>query len=96
MTKLTIRDSDGNTLKTLDISPEKTLLHELQKAEIDIPNACRAGMCGACMCHIESGAEHVQKNKRGEPSFPLADDEVMTCIGGVTDSWDEIVLKTLY
>jgi len=35
------------------------------------------------------------KNLRGEPSFPLGDDEIMTCIGWVTDTDEDIILQTM-
>jgi len=54
------------------------------------------GMCAACMCNIESGEQFVEKDKKWEPAFPLGEDEVMTCIGWVADTDEEIVLRTIY
>jgi len=69
--KLTIKDRHGNILKTLDAQVGKTLLSQIEAAGGEIPNACRAGMCAACMCHIEKGGEYIRKDFRTEPSFPL-------------------------
>lgn len=62
MTKLTVKNKDGEILKTLEVVPEKTILKQLMEAEVEIPNACRMGMCSACMCTIESGENLVQKD----------------------------------
>lgn len=95
--KITIKDSEGNLIKSVDADTKKTLLSQLEKQDIDIPNACRAGMCAACMCTIEKWEELIVKDFRWEPAFPLGDDEVMTCIAGLKDLEDgEIILKTMY
>ena len=96
MTKLTIQNKKGEVLKTLDVSPESSLLGQIEAVGVEIPNACRTGMCGACMCQIESGDQYIVKDSKWEPAFPLWDDEVMTCIGWVKDTDSEIILKTMY
>lgn len=95
--KITIKNAEGNLIKSVDADAKKTLLSQLEAQAVEIPNACRAGMCAACMCTIEKGEEYILKDFRGEPAFPLGDDEVMTCIGGLKDIEDgEIILKTMY
>lgn len=96
MTKLTIKNKLGEVLKELEVTSNATLLKQLEAAQVEIPNACRMGMCAACMCHIEQGIELVKKDFRGEPAFPLGEDEVMTCIASVIDSEDQLVLRTMY
>jgi len=95
--KITIKNKDWEIIKELDGTVNKTLLGQLTDAWVEIPNACRVGMCSACMCHIESWDEHLEKAFKWEPSFPLGDNEIMTCIGWLKseDEW-EIVLKTIY
>ena len=51
-------------IKTLDAEVGKTLLSQLSQADVQIPSACHTGVCGACMCTIESGEEGVIKNFR--------------------------------
>lgn len=95
MTQIRIENADGSIQKQVEILPNKRLLSQLEKAGVEIPNACRTGMCAACMCSIESGSEFVQKDLWGEPAFPLWDEEVMTCIAGVSETDDVIVLRTI-
>ncbi len=96
MTKIRIENKDGELIKELSVKPWKALLSQLEESGVEIPNACRAGMCAACMCHILSGHKYVKKNTRGEPSFPLGEDEMMTCIWGVIETQETISLKTMY
>jgi hypothetical protein len=49
------------------------------------------------MCEIEKGEEFVNKEATTAPGFPLADEEVMTCIAKVNSDEDgEIILKSMY
>ncbi|NVP17308.1 2Fe-2S iron-sulfur cluster binding domain-containing protein [Candidatus Gracilibacteria bacterium] len=91
-----IKNKDGEIIKTIEADISKTLLRQLQDNEVEMAYACHTGICGACMCMIESGSENVNKSFKGEPGFPLGDDEVMTCIGGVKDKNIDVVLKTIY
>lgn len=94
MTKVKIEDSAWTLIKELEVDSVKPLLSQLEKAWVDIPNACRAGMCAACMCHVVNDSQ-VVKNLRGEPAFPLWEWEIMTCIGWVIDTSDTITLRTM-
>jgi hypothetical protein len=40
------------------------------------------------MCEIESGEEFINKEATTAPGFPLADEEVMTCIAKVQSDED--------
>jgi len=64
MTKVTVKNKEGAILKTLDIDSDRTLLSQLEEAGVEIPNACRMGMCAACMCNIESGEDYVEKDTK--------------------------------
>jgi len=99
--KITIKTASGTIEKTFDAQVGATLLKQIQDAGVaNMPSACDFGICGACICNIEKGVEHINKTHRSEPGFPLADEEVMTCIGGIKpeslDSDDEIILQTIY
>ncbi len=96
MTTVRIENSEGELIKEVPIDVGRVLLSQLESHDIEIPNACRAGMCAACMCNIVQWSEHVIKNLRGEPAFPLGEDEVMTCIAGVKETDETIVLRTMY
>lgn len=95
--KITIKNASWEIIKTLDADLNKTLLKQLEAEWIEIPSACFTGICGACMCEIEKWEEHINKEATTAPGFPLADEEVMTCIAKVTSDEDgEIVLKSMY
>lgn len=96
MVQVRIENSQWELIKQVPVEAGKVLLSQLEKAGVEIPNACRAGMCAACMCHIVSGEEYIKKDTRGEAAFPLWDDEMMTCIGWVLDTNETITLKTMY
>ena len=95
MSQVQVQDSSWDLIQALEVWEGKTLLWELEKASIEIPNACRTGMCGACMCNIISWEASVIKNFKGEPAFPLWDDEVMTCIAWIKESETQIILQTI-
>ena len=95
--KITIKNAAGEILKTLDADLNKTLLKQLEAEWIEIPSACFTGICWACMCEIEKWEEFINKEATTAPGFPLADEEVMTCIAKVNSDADwEIVLKSMY
>lgn len=91
-----IKDANGNILKKIDADISKNLLAQLTEAWVDIPAACYTGICGACMCEVEQGSENIEKNFSGQEGFPTDDSEVMTCIGGVKNKDQDIILKSMY
>ncbi len=95
MTKVRLEDASWEQIWKWEIDSAKPLLTQLEAQWVEIPNACRAGMCAACMCSVVEGQEHIVNNLRGEPSFPLGEDEIMTCIGWVKETQDEVVLRTM-
>ncbi|MBW7954951.1 2Fe-2S iron-sulfur cluster binding domain-containing protein [Candidatus Gracilibacteria bacterium] len=100
--KITIKDSSGVFLKEIDVRVGENLLRQIQDAGIDIPYACSNGICGACMCTIETGGEALKKDLLMEPGLPLAEEEILTCVGGLNkevlehDPNREIILQTFY
>lgn len=95
--KITIKNASWEIIKTLDADLNKTLLKQLEAEWVEIPSACFTWICGACMCEIEKGEEFVNKEATTAPGFPLADEEVMTCIAKIySDEDGEIVLKSMY
>ncbi|MGE4443589.1 MAG: 2Fe-2S iron-sulfur cluster-binding protein [Candidatus Altimarinota bacterium] len=98
--KIIIKNQGGEIIKTIDAKVGQTLLKQLTEAGVEMQSACMFGICAACMCQIEKGEECIDKSFRHEPGFPLGDDEVMTCIGGIKKEMEnhdgEIILKTIY
>jgi ferredoxin-NADP reductase len=47
------------TGKVINVDAEQTALEALEAAGIAVPNLCRAGVCGQCVCDVKSGeVEH--------------------------------------
>ena len=44
----------GNT-KTIEVSPEETILNAALEAGIDLPNSCNAGVCTTCAALVTEG-----------------------------------------
>jgi len=95
MTQIRVENNAWKHLWTVKVNSAKPLLWQLEAEGIEIPNACKMWMCAACMCNITSGQEFAVKNLRWEPSFPLWGEEIMTCIWGVTETDEEIILQTM-
>lgn len=94
--KITIKDIQGNIEKQVEVDSNSPILTQLEKAGVFMQSACQAGICWACICNVESGGEKLNKNGFWEPGFPLADDEIMTCIWAVSNANDEVVLRKIY
>lgn len=96
MPTVRIENAAGEFMKEMLIDANRVLLSQLEASGIEIPNACRSGICASCLCHIVQGGEYIEKSLRGEPGFPLAEEEVMTCISGIRDTDETIILRTMY
>lgn len=95
MTKIKIENSNWNLIKEVTVDHTKPLLKQLEAEGIEIPNACNIGMCAACMCTSQTSSDLLNKSLRGEPAFPLWDEEIMTCIGWVVETDEVVVLRTM-
>ncbi len=96
MIQVRVENANGELIKEVPVDAGRILLSQLEASDIEIPNACRSWICASCLCHIVQGGEHIEKNFRGEPGFPLAEDEVMTCIAGVRETDETVILRTMY
>jgi len=99
--KITIKTASGEIQKTFDARVGQTLLKQIHEAWVtDMPSACDFWICGACICQIQKWEEFLDKTFRSEPGFPLAQEEVMTCISGLKKDADnqdgDIILQTIY
>ena len=52
---------DGNTF-TFTCETGETLLDAMLRADVPAPNSCRSGLCGACMCRVDSGSVNLNAN----------------------------------
>jgi benzoate/toluate 1,2-dioxygenase reductase subunit len=52
--KIALNFEDGVT-RFIDVKPEETIADAAYRQSVAVPIDCRAGACGACKCHAESG-----------------------------------------
>lgn len=95
--KITIKNASWETIKTFNADLNKTLLKQLEAEWVEIPSACFTWICWACMCEIEEWWDFIDKEAVTASGFPLADEEVMTCIAKIKSNqgWG-IILKSMY
>ncbi len=93
---ITIKNQAWEIIKTLEADVNKTLLKQLQNEWIEIASACYTGICWACMCNVDEWVENIDKTFKWEPGFPLAEEELMTCIAWIKNKDEDIVLRTIY
>jgi len=95
MTTVRIENAKWEHIKEVEVDHSKPLLKQLEAENVEIPNACNIGMCGACLCMSETDPKLLNKSLRGEPAFPLWDEEIMTCIWGVIETDEMVILRTM-
>ncbi|MFM0503351.1 2Fe-2S iron-sulfur cluster-binding protein [Paraburkholderia caffeinilytica] len=68
---------DGATFAVICETGE-TLLDAMLRADVPAPNSCRSGLCGACMCRVESGSVTLNANHVLDAA-DLADGWTLAC-----------------
>lgn len=49
----------GSTGQVVNVGAQESMLEALEAADVAVPNLCRGGVCGQCVCNVESGViEH--------------------------------------
>ncbi len=97
MSKIIIKSKDWKIIKEIDAKVWKTLISLITESWLEVASACHFGMCWACMYSIESWNENIVKNMKTEPAFPLAEEEVMTCIAWISkENWENVILKQIF
>lgn len=83
MAKITVQDAGGNDLGTFDANASDSIANQGAAAGVIIPVACGTGACGICVATVAAGSEFVDAAGFGSPSFPVGDDQILTCVSGV-------------
>jgi len=84
-----LQNTQWEKLGKLPAQDYKSVAQLAKSANIHIPIACRAGMCGLCKAKVIQGAELIQKDKITKAMKELDEDEkgnpkeIFTCIAGV-------------
>lgn len=95
MAKVTVKDPAGNVMAQFEANAEESLGTQAQEAGAPIPFSCGVGACRTCVCKVEKGLEHIDREAVGPMHIMVEDDENLTCVSGIkpgTDSEAEIVV----
>jgi len=95
MAKVIVKDPAGNVMAEFTANAEESLGTQAQEAGAPIPFSCGVGACRTCVCKVEKGGEHIDREAVGPMHIMVEDDENLTCISGIkpgTDSEAEIVV----
>lgn len=68
---------DGAT-RTVQIAPGQTILEAALAHDIDVPFACRAGVCSTCRCRVVSGEAEMAANHALE-DYEVARGYILSC-----------------
>lgn len=69
----------GSTGQIVSVDSEESMLEALEAADIEVPNLCRGGVCGQCICQVEEGeVEH--RDHFLSQSEKAAGNSVMPCV----------------
>ncbi len=83
MAKVIIKDSNGGEVVKFDGNSEESLATQAQDVGAAIPISCGVGACRTCVCKVEKGFEHVDREAVGPMHIMVEDDEMLSCIAGV-------------
>ncbi|MBO4203268.1 GatB/YqeY domain-containing protein [bacterium] len=88
-----IKDSTGKEVGSFQVKNDENASQSIQELAamhgIEIPLACGGGVCGVCLCKVESGGEAVQSDKITAPAISLPQDangnpaEILACVAGI-------------
>jgi ferredoxin len=96
MAKVTIQDHNGKPMAQFTANAEESVGTQAQDNGVPIPFSCGVGACRTCVGIVKKGKEHLNEEAVGPKHITTEDDEVLTCICGVsTDAPEdaEIVIE---
>ena len=83
MTKIIIKNTEGQELTNFMANHEESLGTQIQENNIPLTIACGVGACGMCKGKVLKGKEYLNLEAFGIPQYPLEENEVLTCICGL-------------
>ena len=103
-----IKDSKWNEIWQFTAEDWKNIAELAAMHGIDIPVSCGAGVCGVCLCSVETGNDIVKWDAFNSPIMPLKSnedwnpEEILTCIAGFNpekfNDWEDhtVILQKAY
>lgn len=83
MAKVTVKDSSGNIVAQFEANSDESLGTQAQEAGAPVPFSCGVGACRTCVCQVEKGLEHIDREAVGPMHIMVEDNETLSCIGGI-------------
>lgn len=84
MVHIQLIDPTGKELIAFDANSEQTLMEQMEERAFDMPYSCRAGSCMTCCVIVKEGKECIDETLGGDKFIDTDDDQVLTCIAGVS------------
>lgn len=83
MSKITVKDPSGATAAEFTANSDEALGSQAQDAGAPIPFSCGVGACRTCICKVEKGLEHIDKEAVSPMHIEIDDDEILSCVAGI-------------
>lgn len=83
MTKVTVKNPAGDTVADFTANAEESIGTQAQDEGAPIPFSCGVGACRTCVCKVEKGLEHIDREAVGPMHIVVDDDEMLACIAGL-------------
>ena len=83
MSSITVKDSSGKVVTKFEANADESIGTQAQDEGAGIPFSCGVGACRTCVCKVEKGLEHINKEAVGPMHIMVDDDEMLACISGL-------------
>lgn len=83
MTKVTIKNSQGDDQASFAGDPSQSVGTQAQDEGAAIPFSCGVGACRTCVCTVNKGMQHIDQEAVGPKHIETEDNEILSCIAGV-------------
>ena len=84
MVHVILKSPDGKELIQFDANSDQTLIEQMEDRAFDMPYSCRAGSCMTCCVVVRHGKEFVDETLGGDKFIDTDDDQILSCIAGVS------------
>ena len=83
MAKVTIKDSNGDDNAQFQANEDEALGSQAQDAGAPIPFSCGVGACRTCICRVDKGIEHINKEAVSPMHIEVEENEILSCVAGL-------------
>lgn len=83
MAKVTVNDQSGEENSAFKANTDEALGSQAQDAGSPIPFSCGVGACRTCICRVEKGMEHIDKEAVSPMHIEVEENEILSCVAGL-------------